>query len=46
MAALLMVVFFLNRPTIENAALDMELNSSDKKLIDDPNSIVADVDQT
>jgi hypothetical protein len=35
----------MRRPTIDGAAMDLELSQSDKKLIEDPNSVIGKMNQ-
>jgi hypothetical protein len=40
LAAGVLILFYMNRPTINNLAMDLELNPTDRKTIEDPNAIV------
>jgi len=44
-AGLLMIAFVLNRPTQYNAANDLELNPSERAILENPEAIVAEVKQ-
>lgn len=39
-AGAVLVLFYINRPTLNNLSIDLELNQSDKAIIENPNSIV------
>jgi len=43
LACLVMVIFFINRPTTSSTALDLELSVVEKQLIENPNAIVSEI---
>lgn len=45
MAAPVIFLFVLYRPTPAGTAMDLELNSADKALIDNPNNVVTEINQ-
>ena len=39
-AVAILILFYMNRPTVNNLVMDLELNHSDRSLVENPNSIV------